>query len=99
MFFYIISGHRAHNVKNLLTVLSSTGGQLGSRGGGLRSTQPAATKEEELDKRAKEAHSNQGVYNVDQHLVNDWWRASDGGNGDREELHEVYRRREAFSSM
>ena len=86
-------------VKNLLIVLSSTGGRLGSRGGGLGSTRPVATKEEESDKHAKEARSNQGVYNVDQHLVNDWWRASDGGNGDREGLHEMYRRQKAFSSM
>ena len=80
-------------------VLSSTGERLGSRGGGLRSTWPAATKDEESDERAKKACFNQGVYNVDQHLINDWGRASDGGNGDREGLHEVYRRQEAFSSM
>ena len=79
-------------VKNLLTILSSMGGQLGS-------TWPAATEKEESDKRAEEARSKQGIYDVDQHLVDDWGQASDGGNGDKEGLHKVYRRWEAFSSM
>ena len=78
---------------------SSTGGQLGGSGGGLGSTQPAATEDEKLDKRAKKARSNQGIYDIDQYLVDDWGRASDGGNGDKEGLHEVYRRWEVFSSM
>ena len=86
-------------VKNLLTVLSSTGRQLGSTGGGLGSTQPAATEDEVSNKCAEEAHFNQGVYDIDQHLVDNWEGASDGSNDDREGLHEVYRRREAFSSM
>ena len=60
-------------VKNLLTVLSS-------RVGGLGSTRPAATEDEITDKRAEKARSDEGVYDVDQHLVNDWGRASDGGN-------------------
>ena len=46
------------SVKNLLTVLSSTGGRLGSMGGGLGSIQPAATEDEVSDERAKEAHFN-----------------------------------------
>ena len=91
--------HCNSGVKNLLTVLSSTGGRLGSTGGELRSTRPAATEDEVSDKCAKKQHSNQGVYNIDQHLVDDWGQASDGTNGDREGLHEVYRRWEAFSSM
>ena len=45
-------------VKNLLTVLSSTDGRLGSTGGGLRSTWPAATEEKVSDKCAKETCSN-----------------------------------------
>ena len=85
-------GPPRQHVKNLLTVLSSTVGGLGS-------TRPAAAEAEESDKCAKEARSKQGVYDIDQHLVDNWGRASDGGNGDREGLHEVYRRWEAFSSM
>ena len=56
---------------------------LSSRVGGLGSTQPAATTEV-MDSRAEEAHSNQGVNDIDQHLVDDWGRASDGSNGGRE---------------
>ena len=75
------------------------GGQLGGSGGGLGNTWPAAAEDEKSDKCAKEARFNQGVYDIDQHLVDNWGRASDGGNGDKEGLHEVYRRREVFSSM
>ena len=71
-------------VKNLLMVLSSTGGQFGSSGGGLRSTLVTATKDEVLDKHAKEAYSEEGVDDVDQDLVDNWWRASDGGSDDKE---------------
>ena len=80
-------------------VLSSVGGRLGGLGGGLGSTWPAATKDEITDKRAEEAHSNQGVDDVDQHLVNNWRQASNGCNNDEGGLHEVFRRWEAFSSM
>ena len=52
-----------------------------------------------MDECAKEAHSDKSVYDVDQHLVDDWWQASDEGNDDKERLHEVYRRWEVFSSM
>ena len=54
-------------------VLSSTGGRLGSMGGGLRSTQVTATENEVLDNCAEEAHSEEGVDNVDQDLVDNWW--------------------------
>ena len=68
-------------------------------GGELGSTRLAATEDEVSDKCAEEACSNQGIYDIDQHLVDDWERASDGSNGNREGLHEVYRRWEAFSSI
>ena len=45
-------------VKNLLTVLSSRGGQLGGLGGRLGSTWPAAAEDKEMDKCAEETRSN-----------------------------------------
>ena len=64
------------SVKNLLTVLSSTGGRLGS-------TQVAATEDKVSDERAEETHSKESINDVDQHLVDDWWCTSDGGNDDK----------------
>ena len=80
-------------------VLSNRGGRPGVSGRGLGSTRPAAAEGNEADKCAEETRSDYDVYDIDQHLVDDWGRASDGSNDDREGLREVFRRREAFSSM
>ena len=64
-------------------VLSSTGGRLGSMDGELGSTQVTATEDEILDNYAKEAHSEEGVDDVDQCLINDWWHASNEGNDNK----------------
>ena len=49
------------------------GGELESTGRGLGSTWVIATEYEVLDDCAEEAHSEEGVDDVDQHLVDNWW--------------------------
>ena len=75
--------NRNRDVKNLLIVLSSMSGQLRSMDEGLGSTQVTATEIEVLDNCAKKARSEESIDDVDQHLVDNWWCASDGSNDDK----------------